>query len=326
MLAAFYTRQGPAREVLQVGEQPTPLPGSGEIRVRLRTSGVNPSDWKSRGGTRGASMVAPLIIPHSDGAGDIDAVGPGVPDRVGERVWIWNAQYRRAYGTAAEFAVLPSAQAVHLPTRVSYAEGACLGVPAFTALQAVRLGAITAGMHVFVAGGAGSVGHYAIQLAKRRGAFVVTTVSGGGKAEHARSAGADKVINYRTEDVGAQIKSLTGGQGVDLIIDLDLAANGKAYPLILRPHGTAVIYGMTGNEATLPTLWLMQNSITLKLFRIYDISPKDRSAGIAEIGALLEASDLTHTIARRLPLHDIAYAHELGEASALIGNIVLDIA
>ena len=133
MQAAFYAKQGPAREVLQVGEQPTPEPGPGEVRVHLKTSGVNPSDWKSRSG-RTAPMSASLIIPHSDGAGDIDKVGPGVAHRVGERVWIWNGQWRRPHGTAAEYIVLPSAQAVLLPEHVGYAEGACFGIPALTAL------------------------------------------------------------------------------------------------------------------------------------------------------------------------------------------------
>ena len=145
MQAAFYVKQGPAREVLQVGEQPTPEPGPGEVRVHLKTSGANPSDWKSRSG-RTAPMSTPLIIPHSDGAGDIDRVGPGVTNRIGERVWVWNGQWRRPHGTAAEYIVLPSAQAVTLPEHIGYAEGACFGIPALTALQAVRKAAQAAGV------------------------------------------------------------------------------------------------------------------------------------------------------------------------------------
>src|SRR5260370_5013455 len=138
MRAAYYSEQGAARDVLRLGEQPTPEAGPGEVRVRLRTSGVNPSDWKVRRGGFGRGLIAPLIIPHSDGAGDIDAVGADVPDRIGERVWIWNGQWKRPHGTAAEYIVVPSAQAVRLPQTVSYAEGACLGIPALTAVQAVR--------------------------------------------------------------------------------------------------------------------------------------------------------------------------------------------
>jgi len=325
MRAAFYTEQGPARAVLRIGEQPEPVPGPGEVRVRLRASGVNPSDWKVRRGGFGRGLMAPLIIPHSDGAGDIDQIGPGVADRVGERVWIWNGQWKRPHGTAAEYIVVPQAQAVRLPADTGYAEAACLGIPALTALQAVRLSGIDAGSIVLIAGGAGSVAHYAIQLAKLRGATVITTVSNDTKAEHARRAGADHIVNYRTDDVGAQIKALTGDRGVDAVIELDLSSNAKLYPSILRPHATVVVYGMAANEATLPSLWLMQNSITLRLFLVYDMSDDDRSAVIDELTKLLEQGCLLHTIARRLPLEEIAEAHELVERGDLIGNVVLDI-
>jgi NADPH:quinone reductase len=322
MQAAFYVKQGAAREVLQVGEQPTPEPGPGEVRVHLKTSGVNPSDWKSRSG-RTAPMSAPLIMPHSDGAGDIDRAGPGA-NRVGERVWIWNGQWRRPHGTAAEYIVLPSAQAVLLPEHIGYAEGACFGIPALTALQAVRLAELSPVSTVMIVGGAGSVAHYAIQFAKMRGARVITTVSGPEKATHARKAGADEVINYRTENVGQRVKALTNG-GVDAVIELDLSANGKDYPNILRPHATVVVYGMSSNESTLPTLWLMRNSITLRLFLVYDLSTADRDACLAEFGALLQSNRLIHTVGQRLPLHEIALAHELSERGEVIGNIVLDI-
>ena len=324
MQAAFYVKQGPAREVLQVGEQPTPEPGPGEVRVHLKTSGVNPSDWKSRSG-RTAPMSAPLIIPHSDGAGDIDRVGPGVADRVGERVWIWNGQWRRPHGTAAEYIVLPSAQAVPLPANIGYAEGACFGIPALTALQAVRLIELSPASTVMIVGGAGSVGHYAIQFAKMRGARVITTVSGSEKAAHARRAGADEVINYRSENVSQRVKTLTDGRGVDALIELDLSTNGKDYPNILRPHATVVIYGMSSSEATLPTLWLMRNSITLRLFLVYDLSAADRDACLAELGVLLQSNRLIHTVGRRLALREIASAHELSERGEVVGNIVLDI-
>ena len=323
MQAAFYVKQGPAREVLQVDEQPTPGPGPGEVRVHLKTSGVNPSDWKSRSGRTGP-MSAPLIIPHSDGAGDIDAVGPGVA-RVGERVWIWNGQWRRPHGTAAEYIVVPSAQAVLLPEHIGYAEGACFGIPALTALQAVRIAEFSPTSTVMIVGGAGAVAHYAIQFAKMRGARVITTVSGPEKAAHARKAGADEVVNYRTENIGQRVKTLTNGHGVDALIELDLSTNGKEYPNILRPHATVVVYGMSSNESTLPTLWQMRNSITLRLFLVYDLSAADREACLAELGTLLQSNRLIHTVGRRLPLRDVALAHELSERGEVIGNIVLDI-
>jgi NADPH2:quinone reductase len=326
MRAAFYSQQGPAQEVLRVGEQPTPQPGPGEVRVKLRTSGVNPSDWKARRGGFGRGLFAPLIIPHSDGAGDIDAVGPGVSDRVGERVWVWNGQWKRPHGTAAEFIVLPQAQAVHLPVDVGYAEGACLGIPALTAVQAVRLARITPGTVLLVAGGAGSVAHYAIQLAKLKRARVIATVSNDEKAAHAKRAGADEIINYRSDNVGERVKKLTSGRGVDAVIEMDLSANAKLYSSILSPHAAVVIYGTSANEATLPGLWLMQNSITLRFFLVYELAEVDRLAGIDELSGLLEEGKLSHRVARRLPLEDIAVAHEILERAEVIGNVVLDIA
>jgi len=326
MRAAFYTQQGPAREVLQIGEQPTPQPGPGEVRVKLRTSGVNPSDWKVRKGGFGRGLAAPLIIPHSDGAGEIDAVGSGVTRRIGQRVWIWNGQWKRAHGTAAEYITLPADQAVYLPPNVDYAAGACLGIPALTAIQAVRLAALARDATVLIAGGAGSVAHYAIQLAKLRGARVITTISSDAKAAHARAAGADEVINYRVEDVGERVRALTGGQGVDAVIEMDLSRNAAYYPAILRPHATVVVYGMSASEATLPSLWLMLNNITLRLFLVYELSPEDRAAGLAEMADLLQRGRLFHTVGKRLPLADIAAAHDIVERGEVIGNVVLDIA
>jgi NADPH:quinone reductase len=326
MRAAYYTEQGAAHDVLRLGEQPTPEPGPGEVRVRLRTSGVNPSDWKVRRGGFGRGLLAPLIIPHSDGAGDIDAIGPGVTDRaIGERVWIWNGQWKRAHGTAAEYIVVPSAQAVPLPQNASYADGACLGIPALTAVQAVRLAGIAPGAAVLVVGGAGSVAHYAIQIAKLCGAVVLTTVSNEAKAAHAKKGGADATINYRGEDVGERVKALTDGRGVDAVIELDLNRNAKLYPATVRPHGRVVVYGMTAPEATLPALWMMQNSVSLLPFLIYEISAADRADGIAEVNQLMEAGKLQHTVAQYLPLERIADAHDVVERGETMGNVVLDI-
>jgi NADPH:quinone reductase len=328
MQAAFYTRQGPASEVFTVGEQPTPQPGPGEVRVRLRTSGVNPSDFKTRKGGPGRPPLAwPLVIPHSDGAGTIDAVGAGVPEgRIGERVWIWNGQWNRPFGTAAQWIALPSAQAHSMPDSLGDAEAACLGIPAFTALQAVRLAQLQPGMTVLVAGGAGSVGHYAIQFARRKGATVLTTVSTDAKAGHALRAGADHVIRYRDEDVAARVKALTGGQGVDAVIEMDLTANARLYPACVRPHATLVVYGMGAMESTLPSFWLMRSQATMKFVFIYEISDADRQAGLRELDALLREGAVLHTVGQRLPLAEIARAHDLVEQGQVLGNVVLDIA
>jgi NADPH:quinone reductase len=327
MRAAFYTRQGAASEVIRVGEQPKPAPGHGEVLVRLHTSGVNPSDWKTRRGGGNRQLFAPLIIPHSDGAGVVEAVGEGVPaERIGERVWTWNAQWRRAFGTAAEYIALPSAQAVPLPPHLGFAEGACLGIPAFTAMHAVRLGQCAAGMRVLVPGGAGSVGHYAIQFAKLRGAEVITTVSSARKAEHAANAGADHVINYREDDVGECVQAITSGAGVDVVLEVDLTNNAKDYPRTLRPGARVIVYGTSGLEALLPSVALMQKSIGLQFFMIYDIQARDRQGCLTELGRLLEEDRLRHTIARSLPLEQTARAHELLEQGDAIGNVVLTIA
>jgi NADPH:quinone reductase len=326
MRAAYYTRQGPAPDVFTVGEQPTPQPGPGEVRVRLRWSGVNPSDWKTRKGGSGRQLMAPLIIPHSDGAGVIDSVGDGVAaSRIGERVWIWNGQWKRPFGTAAQWIALPSAQAVKLPDGVDEEAGACLGIPAFTAMQAVRLAAPHPGSVVLVAGGAGSVGHYAIQMARARGATVIASASTPAKAQHARDAGADHVFDYRAGDFAAQVRAATGGTGVDSVIEVNLTANAALYPGVLKAHGQVVIYGITGAEATLPALWLMQASIALKFFMIYDIPPADRDAALAELDALLRTNRLRHTVAQRLSLEDIALAHDIVERSELMGHVLLDI-
>jgi NADPH:quinone reductase len=326
MRAAFYTEQGPAASVLQVGELPDPQPGHGEVRVRLKVSGVNPSDWKSRRGGFGRGLAFPLVIPHSDGAGDIDAAGEGVPQsRIGERVWIWNGQWKRPFGTAAQFIAVPSAQAVQLPENVDYAEGAGLGIPALTAMQAVRLTRAAPGLTILIHGGAGAVGNYAIQFAKARGATVLTTISNEAKAALALETGADAAINYRSENVGEKVRGLTRGDGVDAVIDMDVAANAKLLPHILRPFGTVVVYGTGGAEATIPAQWLMQNSAAFRFFLVYELNPIDRKACIKELTAVLTERRILHTIGLRLPLSDIAAAHDALEKGSVTGNAVLDI-
>lgn len=326
MQAAFYTTQGPAAQVLTIGEQPVPMPGRGEVRVRLRASGINPSDVKSRGASGFRAMQFPLIIPHSDGAGDIDAVGDGVSsDRIGERVWIWNGQWQRAGGTAAQYIAVPGEQAVRLPDNVGYAEGACLGIPALTAYHAVKLTGVGTGGTVLISGGAGAVGHYAIQMAKARGIRAITTVSSSEKAAHARAAGADETIDYKTQSVGERVKSLTRGHGVEGIIELDLSANAPLIPQILAPHGTVVIYGLSGNEVAVDARWMLRSTATLRFFLIYDIDARERAEALDAVSALLSAGRLQHAIHRRLPLERIVEGHELVESGRTLGNVVLEI-
>ena len=202
MRAAYYEQNGPANAVLKLGEVETPRPGPGEVRVKLATSGVNPSDVKARSGAT-RKIAYPRVIPHSDGAGEIDLVGDGVSAaRVGERVWVWNGQWLRPFGTCTEYIVLPAAQAVRLPAKTSFEVGACLGIPAMTAYHAIAVAGAAPGVTLLIAGGAGAVGHYAIQFAKVAGATVIATVSSPEKADAARAAGADHTIDYRRENVG----------------------------------------------------------------------------------------------------------------------------
>ena len=324
MLAAYYSKNGAARDVLQVGEVATPIPEPGEVRVRLQTSGVNPSDVKSRAGQR--PLTDPMRIPHSDGAGVIDAVGPGVPDsRVGEAVWIWNGQWKRPFGTAAQFIALPSRQAVTLPRGVDPADAACFGIPALTAWQAVRLAGAEPGRTLLIQAGAGAVGHYAVQIAKARGARVITTISGEAKAQHARAAGADFTIDRKTEDVAARIAALTDGVGADAVVEMDLAVNGAMLPKLLRQDGICVVYGTGAGTVSIPAPWLLGNNIALLFMIVYELNPVDRASGLAGLKALLNAGRLQHSVGRRLPLSEVVLAHELVEQAAVLGNVVLDI-
>jgi NADPH2:quinone reductase len=327
MRAAFYERTGPAREVLQLADVATPEPGPGEVRVRLSTSGVNPSDVKSRAGLRSKELAFPRIVPHSDGAGTIDRVGDGVPAaRVGERVWVWNAAWKRAFGTAAQYVVLPAAQAVTLPAAVPFDVGACLGIPALTALHAVRMDGGVEGKSVLVTGGAGAVGHYAVQMAKLCGASrVLASVSSDEKAMAALQVGADAVIDYRSEDVASRVRGLTGGQGVDRVIEVDFAANVNASLAVVRPEGDIVVYGSSRPEIAVPFFPAIVNNVRLRFFIVYNLAPADRAAAVELLTGWLRSGSLQHAVAVRLPLDSIAEAHEWVEAGRAVGNVVLQI-
>lgn len=328
MQAAFYERTGPAREVLQLSELPDPVPGPGEVRVRLRWSGVNPSDVKSRAGLRSSAMAFARIVPHSDGMGVIDAVGSGVAgDRIGQRVWVWNAAWGRAFGTAAQYVVLPQRQAVALPAGVSDEAGACLGIPALTALHAVIANGGVAGRRVLVAGGAGAVGHYAIQFARLLGARqVVATVSSPQKAALASAAGADTVIDYRRDNVVEQVRLATEGRGIDRIVEVDIAANAALDLELIRPGGDCVVYGSGAPQFGLPFFPLIVKNVTLVFFIVYNLDDLQRQRAVAQLTSLLEQGVLVHNIAERMPLAHIAQAHELVEQGRTAGNVVLAIA
>lgn len=326
MQAAFYERTGAADEVLQLGELPDPQPGPGELRVRVLWSGVNPSDVKSRAGLRSKVLAFPRIVPHSDGMGVVDAVGDGVEAaRMGQRVWIWNGAWGRPMGTCAQQIVVPQAQAVALPDGVPDEAGACLGIPALTALHAVLCAGGVAGQTVLVAGGAGAVGEYAVQMAQALGAAkVIATVSGEAKAQIAREAGADVVVNYRDADAAAQILAASGG-GVDRVIEMDIAANAGLDLQVLKSGGQCVVYGSGAGEFALPFFPLIAKNLNFHFFIVYNLTAPDRARAEAVLASLLRTGRLRHRIAARLPLAQIAQAHQLVESGQVVGNVVVQL-
>ena len=326
MKAAWYERNGPAKEVMVVGEQPTPEAGAGEVRVKLHTSGVNPSDVKSR---MARPLGGPFIIPHSDGAGVIDQVGAGVDAaRMGERVWTWNAQWQRPHGTAAEYVVLPAAQAAHLPDNTSFEAGACMGIPALTALQAMRLAGDVKGKQVLVTGASSSVGHYLTQMLSQAGAMVIGTVGNEAKAAHAKDAGATHTLFYKKGQTVNEVKALTQGQGVDVVIDMDFSTTaGWLAQGVLKPHGQLVCYGANPPpDISLAFRAMLFGSFNLKFFLVYDLLPADRLACLTGLNAMLKADSLQHTVLPAFSLAQVVLAHETVEAGQSIGNVILQLA
>ena len=328
MKAAWYSRNGEAQDVMQVGDLPTPSPQPGEVLVRLATSGVNPSDVKSR---RARPLSDPLIVPHSDGAGVIEAVGQGVPvSRVGERVWVWNGQWQRPMGTCAQFIALPAAQAVTLPEGTDFAAGACMGIPGLTAVQAVilaeRLGGDLRGQNVLVTGASSAVGHYITQMVTLAGGRVIGTVGSEAKAAHAQAAGMQDAVFYKTESVPQRVKALTQGRGADVIIDMDFSTTaGWASEGALAPHGQVVCYGSNALEVTLPFRpWLFQ-SMGVKFFLVYDLTPADRQTAVARLSGMLAAGQLQHSIGASFTLDQVAQAHRTVEAGQTVGNVVIEL-
>lgn len=327
MQAAWYERNGPAAEVLTVGEWLTPVPSEHEVLVRVHASGVNPSDVKSRAAR---PLSAPKIIPHSDGAGVIEAVGSGVdPTRIGQRVWLWNGQWQRAMGTCATHIALPSEQAVILPDHLSFEEGACLGIPALTAFEAVRwarqFAGDLSGQTVLVIGAANNVGAYVVQLAKRAGAHVIGTVGSTAKAEVAKSLGADHVIDYKKANVAETVKDLTHGRGVNVIIDMDLSSmDDLVCGGALAPHGAVVCYGSNAMSQVALTFrtWLYL-SVTLKLFLVYELTPAQRNEALKGLHEAFEEKTWRHLIGERFTLDQVALAHEAVEKGQSLGNVVV---
>ena len=314
MKAAVYNSKGNARDVLKIVDRPMPEPATGEVRVRLSFSGVNPSDVKTR---LRPGMDFPEVVPHSDGAGFVDALGPQAPeDLLHRRVWVFNGQWERPQGTAAEFITLPASRVVPLPEDVSFEAGASIGIPLMTAYHAVQACGSLRGKTVLVPGAAGSVGFYVAQLARLAGARVIGVVSGESKAAIARSAGAETIINYRTDDVVERVRELTGGEGVACVIDVDASSNGQNYGHLLAFGGKAVIYGSNAAEFTLPFRPLITNFATLYFFIVYRLPESLMRETTAGITHLLARGDLKHPQIAVYPLDQIAEAHERVEKGA----------
>jgi NADPH2:quinone reductase len=319
MRAALFRETGKAADVLHVEEIPRPEPGPGEVLVRVYASGINPTDYKARSGAVPRPMDE-FQIPHHDGAGVIEAVGPGVdPGRVGQRVWLFLAAAGRRWGTAAEYTVVPERHAVPFPDGVPFELGAQLGVPAVTAHYCLFCDGPVTGQTVLVAGGAGAVGHFAIELAKRGGARVVTTLSSPEKAALAEEAGADLVVNYRSPDAVDQVKAFGP---VDRVIEVALGANLRLDLAVVRPHATIVTYAADAADPVLPVRACMTANLTLKFVLLYGLPMAALEKAAADITAALAVGELTGLPVHKFPLADVAAAHEAAE-SGVLGKVVV---
>jgi NADPH2:quinone reductase len=329
MKAAWYESRGAARDVLRVGEMPAPDVGPGEVLVRVHVSGVNPTDVKGRGSWRGATAMAfARVVPHQDGAGVIERVGPGVPEtRLGERVWVYEAQWQRPFGTAAEYTAVPAAKAVRLPEGTSFEEGACLGIPAMTAHRCVFADGPVSGQTVLVAGGAGAVGYYAVQLAKWGGATVIATVSGAEQAALVRAAGADHTIDRKTEDVAARVGAITGatgGRGVHRVVEVAFGANLATDLAVLAPNGVIATYASDDeHEPRVPFYPLLIADATVRFVLVYVMPKAAHEAAAADITRWLVGGGRRHAFARRFCLDVIGGAHEAMEQGHLSGKALV---
>ena len=320
MRAALYRGTGPAREVLRIEEVDRPAPGRGEVLVRVHASGINPTDFKARSGAVPRQFDG-FQVPHHDGAGVIETVGAGVdPARAGERVWLWFAAHRSPWGTAAEWTVVPARQAVRLPDSASFELGASLGVPAMTAHRCLFADGPVAGKAVLVAGGAGSVGHFAIELAKYAGARVVTTVSGPEKAALAAKAGADLVVNYRDPDAIDQIREFA--PVMDRVTEVALGANLQLDLAVSGPRTVVVTYAADGPNPVLPVRACMTANVALRFVLLYGVPEPALDAAVAEITAALSRGALTELPVHRFPLSEIAAAHEAAE-NGVAGKVIV---
>lgn len=326
MLAGWYDRCGPADEVIQVGQAPTPAPGAGEVLIRLKASGINPSDYKRRGNTK-AAMEFPRIIPHSDGAGVIAALGAGVERfRAGDRVWTFHAQWGRPNGTAAEYVALPAALVQPLPDNVTFEQGACLGIPAMTGHRCVTAGGPVENKTIYVPAAAGRVGAYAIQFAKMGGARVIASAGGAAKLAAARELGADAVIDRNDPDLARRLLDETGGRGVDRIIEIDLPGNIGFNESVLADGGSIAAYGASPRPQAVLTLSPRRaRNFDLQIVFVYTLSPEAAQATCEAVNSAASSGKLIHRIANVVPLEELARAHREAESQSGSGHMIVSI-
>jgi len=322
MRAAWYEKQGPANEVLIVGEMPDPRPAAGEVRIRIAASGINPGDIKKREDSFGLGMPYPRVIPHSDGAGVVDLVGDGVSaEWVGRRVWCYGAQSYRPFGTAAEFTVVPLDHIAPLPENISPEEGACLGIPGITAHRAVHVGGDVAGRTVLVQGAGGAVGICAVALARHAGARVIGTVRSPSEEPAARAAGAEEVVPNDQGLIG-RVKALAP-EGIDHIVEVAFGANIDADIEILKMGGSIGAYATDNATPKIP-FWLM----VFKNIRVFFLGSDDfpveaKVAATRDLNDALQAGWHGFEIGEKIPLAEIARAHQLVEHPTRRGRVVV---
>ena len=311
--------------VLKVGEQTDPVPQRDEVVVALATSGVNPSDVKKRAGAFPDLLDDGLVIPHSDGAGVIEGVGEGVPEsRIGERVWVYQAQHERRFGTAARYVSIDRRRAIPLPGNTPFEAGACLGIPAMTAHRCVFADGPVEGHTVLVTGGAGRVGHYAIQWACQGGAKVLTTASTDEDEKVCIDAGALAVVSHREADWWQEVLKVNSGQPVDRVIDVEFGANLEQTLNLIKTGGTIATYSSTQDmEPRLPFYRMMYMNLTIHLVIVYNMPETAKFEAIADLDRYLRDDRLIHRVAHSVPLDDIARAHGLIEQGGFRGCVVV---
>ena len=325
MKAISFAEFGPAAQVLKASEWATPDPGPGEVLVKLHTTGVNPSDVKKRAGGFPNLLDDGPVIPHSDGAGVIEGVGSGVPtSRIGERVFVYQAQHARLHGTAADYVAIDTLRAPGLPDNTAFDVGACVGIPILTAHRCVFADGDVADQWVLVTGGAGRVGHYAIQLAQRAGARVIATASNEADALACREAGAEYVVNHREPGWGRQVVEQLGGSQMDRAIDVEFGANLPELLDCLRTGATIATYSSTVvPEPSLPFRTMMFMDLTVRMVIVYAMPETAKAQAVADTQALLAQGGLRHRIAQTLPFSEMARAHEIIEEGSVRGCVVV---